>query len=80
LVQLSINKGVRVLESVKGDYACEKVLELSRVIELGMYSARGLACLFAVALPGAGDMEDEVGVEAIMVAAGALPPRHHPSG
>ena len=33
-VQLSINKGVRVLESVKGDHACEKALELSRVIEL----------------------------------------------
>ena len=35
-VRLSINKGVIVLESVKGDRVCEKVLELSRVIELGV--------------------------------------------
>ena len=35
-VQLSINKGVRVLESVKSYRACEKVLELSRVVELGV--------------------------------------------
>jgi hypothetical protein len=35
-VQLSINKGVIVLEFVKGDCACEKVLELSRVVELGV--------------------------------------------
>lgn len=35
-VQLSINKGVRVLESVNSDHACKKVLELSTVVELGV--------------------------------------------
>jgi hypothetical protein len=33
-VQLSINKDMIVLEFVKGDRACEKVLEMLRVIEL----------------------------------------------